>query len=94
MTEKKQRRKFDKAFKKEALLLALRVGVKQAAQDLGLQSTQIYAWRSQARNVQAGQEVRDNEAKELERLRKVVKRQKEELEILKKAAAFFARHTE
>ena len=94
MTEQKQkRRKFSKEFKQEALLLADRLGAKRAAEELKIDSAQIYAWRSQVKNQSDKKADYEAEREENRRLKKLLQEREEELAILKKAAAYFAKHT-
>jgi len=46
----KERKRYAQHYKDEAMALADRVGVAEAARQLGLQETQLYAWRVQARS--------------------------------------------
>jgi len=46
---KSSRRRHNQQFKTEALALAERVGVPEAARQLGLHESQLYGWRSRAR---------------------------------------------
>ena len=79
------------AFKQEALKLAEEVGVAQAAKDLGVYESQLYQWRSKAM-AEADRSQRENalllenakQKRELAQLR-------EEVAILKKASAYFAK---
>ncbi len=93
MNQKKQTRKrFCEEFKTEALTLAGKVGFAAAAKELGLYESQIYNWRS-ARNKKAAVTDRENTlAAENARLRRQLAAQAEELDILKKAATYFARN--
>lgn len=90
---------YDKAFRQEAVRLALtsEKSVSQTARDLGVKEGTLYNWISQTKqsktdtpnnpeNLTSGQLV-----DELNRLRKENARLKEEREILKKAAVFFAK---
>ena len=62
-----------------------------AARDLGLQESQIYAWRTKARaDSQTSEEQRLLQS-EHARLRREVARLEEENAFLKKAAAYFAK---
>lgn len=88
-------RKTDKAFREEAVRLALSSAQPYAktARDLGIKETSLYTWISQHKN-----EAKQNPTKkedvdllsEIRRLQKENMRLKEEREILKKAAKFFA----
>jgi transposase-like protein len=92
----RKRRSFTQEFKTEAVRLC-RVGdrsVGQVAKDLDLGQTALRAWMKRI-DVDAGQGppgvLATTEREELSRLRKQVKRLEMEREILKKAAAFFAK---
>jgi transposase-like protein len=92
----RKRRSFTQEFKREAVRLC-RVGdrsVGQVAKDLDLGETALRAWMKRI-DVDAGQgppgALTTTEREELARLRKQVKRLEMEREILKKAAAFFAK---
>jgi transposase-like protein len=99
MTEKKQRRQrrhFTDEFKAE-VVKRVRDGHRtagQVARDLDLTETAVRAWVKQAQ-VDAGKgppgSLTTEEREELSRLRKEVRELKEDREILKKAAAFFAK---
>ena len=54
---KKPRRRFAKEFKSEALALADKVGVSEASEQLTVQRSQLYAWRSKAQLLQRQGEV-------------------------------------
>ena len=99
MAKKRKRRHFDTHFKAEAVRLC-GVGdrsVGQVARDLDLTETSLREWVRQA-EVDAANGSPDTlataEREELIRLRKQVKRLEIEREILKKAAAFFAKESE
>ena len=94
---KRKRRVFSEAFKAEAVQLC-RVGdrsIAQVAQDLDLTETALRGWVKRA-PPEAGvagtsASTSKSEREELLELRKRVKRLEMEREILKKAAAFFAK---
>jgi transposase len=91
---------FSKEFKLEAVRL-LEEGRKPAAdiaRELGLRRNQLYRWKEQrdkhGKGVFPGHGKRPNnnsDAEEIARLKSELAKVKEENEILKKAAAFFAR---
>ncbi len=93
----RKRRFFSAEFKAEAVRLC-KVGdrtIREVAVDLDLTETALRSWvRRSAADVepQAG-EVTATERQELVELRKRVKRLEMEREILKKAAAFFAKES-
>jgi transposase len=87
----KQRRKFSKSFKREAvqLLRTSGKGVSQVARELGIQSSVLSAWKGM---VEAEEKtgLSTDELEELKQLRKDNARLQMEVEILGKATAFFA----
>ena len=94
----RKRRSFSTEFKAEAVRLC-RVGdrsIKQVAKDLDLTETALREWVRRA-GVDAGEgppgALTTVEREELTRLRKQVKRLEMVREILKKAAAFFAKES-
>lgn len=97
MPEKpKPRRSHSKEFKQQAVALAERQGAAQTARDLGLAECLIYTWRQQlARKGSAaftGTQANAVDA-ELARLRRENADLREERDILKKAATYFARES-
>jgi transposase len=92
-----QRRKFGREFKVEAVRLVRERGVSvaQAARDLDVHETVLHRWIKQLsadpQHAFAGQGQMKPEQVEIDRLRKEVARLRAERDILKKAAAFFAR---
>ena len=97
-TEKRARRQFTDEFKAGAVKLVLDEGksAAQVARDLDLGPTVLGRWLEQAR-VDRGQgkpgELTTQERQELGALRREVRTLRMEREILKKAAAFFAKET-
>jgi transposase len=67
------------------------VGVTAAAKQLGLHESQLYAWRGKARREQGQGEAERQLTAENARLKRQLADQAEELAILKKAAAYFAK---
>ena len=95
---RRKRRAFTPEFKADAVRLA-KAGdrtIGQVAKDLDLTETALRAWVRQA-EVDAGKGPADaltsSEREELVRLRRENKRLEMEREILKKAAAFFAKES-
>jgi transposase len=84
------RRRHSEEFKHEALGLAEKIGVSEAARELGLHSSQLYGWRSKAELVKTRGQIDQEQAKENARLKRQLAEKNEELAILKKAAAYFA----
>lgn len=94
--KKRPRRVFTAEFKAEAVRLVRSSGksVSQVARDLGLERHSLSQWLKQA-EVDAGRgpegALTTEERAELAALRKENRQLKEDREILKKAAAFFAK---
>lgn len=79
-------------FKREALKLADVIGVSTAAQELDVNPNQIYQWRSKITTSTKCSEREDNLATEVARLKRELTDAREEVEILKKATAYFAKN--
>lgn len=98
MTNQKRRR-YTAEFKREALELVTHQGytVAEAARNLGIRDGMLGRWhREQIKGLQAafpGTGHQSSEVEELKRLREENRRLKLEREILKKAAAFFAKES-
>jgi transposase len=95
MAEKRTRRRFTAELKAQAVERVLEGGrgLSEVATELGLSPGQLSAWRNE--HLAAGSAealaLRKAEQAETQRLKREVKRLEEEVEILSKAAAFFAR---
>jgi len=90
-SSKSTRKRYSDEFKAEALGLAQSVGVAQAARELGLYPSQLYGWRSKQKAKGSQSETERKQATEIARLKRRVAEQDEELAIVKKAAAYFAK---
>lgn len=90
---RRTRRTYTPEFKAEAIKLVLEGGLSraQAARDLGVAESVLGRWVQKAREAQAGDALTTAERAELKRLRKEVGVLRKERDILKKAAAFFAK---
>ena len=62
-----------------------------AAIELGLHESQLYGWRAKSRAERDQSETERNQATEIARLKRKVAEPAEELAIVKKAAAYFAK---
>ncbi len=98
MGQGKTHRRYDKAFKSQAIELAAQPGmtVPKVAADLGIPVNALYRWKKELKENGAdafrGHGVRTAEEAELFRLRKENAELKMYVDILKKATAFFARN--
>ena len=92
MTTKKNRKTYTAEFKTEALKLAERVGVAEAARQLKLYETQIYNWRNTSEKKSTTSQREAELAAEVAKLRRQLADQAEDLAILKKAATYFAKN--
>jgi transposase-like protein len=94
--ERRKRRSYTSEFKAETVRLVVDGGrsIAEVARDLELTESALRLWVRQA-EIDAGRgkpgEVTTQEREELQRLRREVKTLRLEREILKKAAAFFAK---
>ena len=98
MTQK--RKQYSKQFKVDAVQLVTEQGYKvpEAARNLGIHHSSLRRWKEQfeSNGNQAfpGKGNLSSDKEELYRLRKEVKKLRMERDILKKAAAFFAKESE
>ena len=94
--ERRPRRSFSKEFKRDAVALVRSSGksIPEVARDLDLTESALREWVRQA-DVDDGRRdgLTTTEREELARLRKENRVLREERDILKRAAAFFARET-
>ncbi len=95
MAEKRTRRRFTAELKAQAVkrLLEGGKGLSEVATELGLSPGQLSGWRNEHLAAGSAEALAQRKAEQAEtqRLRREVKRLEEEVEILRKAAAFFAR---
>ena len=89
--KKKMRKRYSAEYKSEALGLADKIGVSATARELGLHDSQLYGWRSKAQFLKTRGEIDQERANENARLKRQLAEQAEELALLKKAAAYFAK---
>lgn len=89
--KRKKRQTYSTEFKEQAISLANDIGIKEAAEKLGINPQSLSGWTRYAKKIDE-----DSEFQELEKLRQDVKKLKKELEyekrsvaILKDAARFF-----
>lgn len=89
---KQVRKRYSPEYRKEALILVDKIGVSAAAKQLGLHDSQLYMWRSKTRRDDDKGVVEQQLATENARLKRMLAERDEELAILKKAAAYFAKN--
>lgn len=92
MTKAVIRKQHSPEFKEEALRLASKLGVTKASRELGISPSQIYSWRTSVQKQASTTKRESGLATENARLRRQLAEQAEELEILKKAATYFAKN--
>lgn len=97
MTNKKtkKRRSYDPAFKREAVALAQRIGIPKAAEDLGINGQSLRTWTKEVEDLGSQAFLPKSQRTDLEaenrRLKEELRVARMERDILKKAAAFFAK---
>jgi transposase-like protein len=89
---------YPEEFRREAIELVRLTGrsIRQAARDLGISEVSLRDWVKQADAAAGGRPggLSSDEREELQRLRRENRTLRMEREILKKAAAFFAKETD
>ena len=95
MAERRTRRRFTSEFKVQAVerLLEGGRGLAEVATELGLSPGQLSQWRNEQLAAGSAEALAARKAEQAEpqRLKRENRRLEEEVEILRKAAAFFAR---
>lgn len=94
MSRNRSYRRYTDDFKRDAIRLVEQEGlpVAQVARDLGVNVNSLHNWLKKHRE-ERGDDVSESEQEELQRLRRENRILKEERDILKKAAAFFAKES-
>ena len=98
MSERKTRRKYDRAFKEGAVKLVIESGQTLAgtARDLGITENMLMRWKNEYLEDQAnafpGQGRMKPEEAEIHHLKRQIVDLEQEREILKKALAIFSKH--
>lgn len=80
---KKTRTRYSQDYKAEVLALADCIGISAASRELGLQSSQLYQWRTKAQQRQSVSEREQALADENARLKRQLAEKSEELEMQK-----------
>lgn len=97
MSKKRTKRSFTEEFKQEAVRLALESGKakSQVARDLDITDSLLYNWIQRYDEASSrGLSIEEHQAEKdkLKTLERENRRLKEEVELLKKASAYFAKH--
>ena len=93
------RRSYTAEFKREAVRLAVKPGVsrRKAAMQLGIHPNVLASWQRNFEkggwSEKPGTDLKSEQQKELERLRREVTSLKADLDVLKKAAVYFAKES-
>jgi transposase len=94
---KENRKKYTPEFKREAVALGLQQGYTEAARILKLNATMLRRWEKEQREngdqAFPGKGHQHPELEEIARLKRELKRALTDIEILKKATAYFAKET-
>jgi len=91
-SKKSCRKPYSEEFKREAIKLAENIGATAAAAELGIHTSQLYAWRSKLKREESTSEAEKKLLAENAKLKRELLEQKEENLFLKKASAYFAKH--
>jgi transposase len=91
--QRKKNQKYSPQFKDQALERAGKVGVPQAAKDLGISEPLLYAWRAKQKTRGTPLEHQKLQAAEMARLKREVDRLAMENEFLKKVAQYFTKES-
>ena len=94
-TSPQKRRRFDPEFKREAVALGKQIGIRQASQDLGITESNLRNWTKAVNDLGSQAFLPMSERTDLEaenrRLKEELRIARMERDILKKAAAYFAK---
>ncbi len=94
MKDPSTRRRYTLEFKEQAVQRVLSGhGVAAVARDLGISDSLIHNWLARHRQQTGAGAVQAEQATEITRLKRLLAQREEEVAILKKAAAYFARES-
>ena len=93
--ENQTRKQYDESFKRDAVALVTEQGHKlsEAGRHLGINPNLISRWKQEFAQDATGARLTADEREELTRLRRENRQLLMETEILKKATAYFAKHS-
>lgn len=94
LKEKQSRRRYTSEFKEQVVKRVLSgQGVAAVARELGVGDSLIHNWLARHRQQAGAGAVQTEQAAEIARLKRLLAQREEEVAILKKAAAYFARES-
>lgn len=91
--DRQPRQKYSPQFKDQALERAEKVGVPQAAKDLGIAECMLYSWRAKRKQGGNALENQKLQQAELAKLKRDNARLQEENAFLKKVATYFTKES-
>lgn len=91
--QRKIRQIYSPQFKDQALERAEKVGVAQAAKDLGIAESMLYSWRAKQKQGGTPLEYQKLQQAEMARLKREVDRLAQENDFLKKVAQYFTKES-
>ena len=91
-SKKTSRKPYSEEFKTEAIKLADKIGATAAAEELGVYTSQLYAWRSKLKREESTSDAEKRLMAENAKLKRELLEQKEENLFLKNASAYFAKN--
>jgi transposase len=91
--QRNPRQKYSTQFKDQALERAEKVGVPQAAKDLGIAKSMLYSWQSKQKQVGIPLEHQKLQQAEMARLKRENEHLQEENAFLKKVTTYFTKES-
>lgn len=91
--QRKKNQKYSPQFKDQAIERAEKVGVVQAAKDLGLAESILYSWRAKRKQGGTSLEHQKLQQAEMAKLKRENERLQEENAFLKKVATYFTKES-
>jgi transposase len=91
--QRKKNQKYSPQFKDQAIERAEKVGVVQAAKDLGLAEPILYSWRAKRKQGGTSLEHQKLQQAEMAKLKRENERLQEENAFLKKVATYFTKES-
>jgi transposase len=93
VTNNVTRQRYSAQFKQQAVERAAKEGVVAVSRDLAIASAQLYQWRAKLKQTGQSFEVQQQHQAEFNRLKRDNERLQQEVDFLKKAAAYFAKQS-